>query len=107
MSFTEPNDRKLLKKILEPLLEDFQYWFARSRSLLENERIHFLSEAEQTDLLDRVKSAQQEVQTTKMMFKVMEGQVGVTLTTLTPWHRLVTISRQIAYRWHLTQKNSD
>jgi hypothetical protein len=41
----------LLKSILEPLLEDFQYWFSRSRSLLETEKISFLSHPQQSDLL--------------------------------------------------------
>jgi len=34
----------LLRSILEPLLEDFQYWFQRSRLLLETEALPFLSD---------------------------------------------------------------
>ena len=42
----------LLKAVLQPLLEDFGYWFERSRQLLEREEIPFLSSTEQLDLLN-------------------------------------------------------
>ncbi|EHJ13387.1 DUF2605 family protein, partial [Crocosphaera watsonii] len=35
MSHNNLTEQELLKTILEPLLEDFQYWFSRSRHLLE------------------------------------------------------------------------
>ncbi|MFO0175118.1 MAG: DUF2605 family protein, partial [Aphanizomenon sp.] len=47
----------LLKSVLEPLLEDFQYWFERYRQILENEKIQFMSDQEQLNLLKRVKDA--------------------------------------------------
>ena len=56
---------ELLKTILEPLLEDFQYWFDRSRNFLETEQISFMSNQEQSDLLRRVKEAQSELNTAK------------------------------------------
>jgi hypothetical protein len=62
---------------LEPLLEDFTYWFSRSRLLLESERLSFLSLEEQDDLLARVKNAQQEVATAHLLFKTTGGQVGI------------------------------
>ncbi|HEY9668852.1 MAG TPA: DUF2605 family protein, partial [Coleofasciculaceae cyanobacterium] len=39
MSQSQPSEQELLKSVLQPLLEDFQYWFSRSRSLLETEDI--------------------------------------------------------------------
>ena len=42
----QPKEDEILKTVLEPLLEDFQYWFNRSRSLLESEELTFLSERE-------------------------------------------------------------
>ena len=44
---------ELLKTVLEPLLEDFQYWFTQSRQLLETEQLSFMSDQEQSDLLLR------------------------------------------------------
>jgi len=64
----QPSERELLKGVLQPLLEDFQYWFSRSRTLLETEDIPFLSQGQQSDLLSRVKIAQQEVTTAQMLF---------------------------------------
>jgi hypothetical protein len=80
----------LLKSVLEPLLEDFQYWFERYRQILENERIQFMSEQEQLNSLKRVKDAQNELNTTKMLFKATNQQVGIDMATIMPWHQLVT-----------------
>ncbi|MBE9106520.1 DUF2605 family protein, partial [Nostoc cf. edaphicum LEGE 07299] len=33
---------ELLKTVLDPLLEDFQHWFTRSRHLLETEELSFM-----------------------------------------------------------------
>ena len=99
MPQSQPSEQELLKTLLEPLLEDFQYWFSRSRSLLETEDITFLSEEQQSDLLSRVKTAQQEVSTAQMMFQATNGQVGVETSTLVPWHRLVSECWQVGMRW--------
>jgi hypothetical protein len=81
---------ELLKSLLEPLLDDFLYWFERSRSLLETQDLVFLSSGEQQDLLNRVKQAQQEVASAKMLFNATDGQVGLETSTLVPWHQLLT-----------------
>lgn len=96
---------ELLKSVLQPLLEDFQYWFSRSRSLLESERIDFMSSEEQSGLLTRVKQAQEEVNTAKMLFNATDGQVGIDTSTLMPWHRLVTECWNVAIRYR--QGSSD
>ncbi len=80
----------LLKSVLEPLLEDFQYWFERYRQILENEKIQFMSEEEQYNLLKRVKNAQDELNTAKMLFTATDQQVGIDMATVMPWHQLVT-----------------
>ncbi len=89
---------ELLKTVLQPLLDDFQYWFASSRNLLETERLSFLNQEEQSNLLLRVKQAQEEVQAAKMLFNGTDGKVGVEMATLMPWHNLVTEC------WSLTMK---
>jgi Protein of unknown function (DUF2605) len=81
---------ELLKALLEPLLDDFLYWFERSRSLLETQDLVFMSSDEQQDLLNRVKQAQQEVGSAKMLFNATDGQVGLDTATLVPWHQLLT-----------------
>ncbi|MCU0536351.1 MAG: DUF2605 domain-containing protein [Hydrococcus sp. Prado102] len=99
MSNSHPTEQELLKTILEPLLEDFQYWFSRARTLLESERISFLGDKEQEELLDRVKQAQQQVNVAQMLFKATEGQAGIETATLVPWHQLVAQCWQVAMRW--------
>lgn len=102
----QPTEKELLKAILEPLLEDFQYWFSRSRSLLESEQVSFLSPQEQAELLERLKSAQQEVSTAQMLFKATGGQAGIDTAALAPWHQLVTQCWQVGMRWR-TLKQED
>ncbi len=99
MSHSNPTEQELLKTILEPLLEDFQYWFSRARNLLESERITFLSVEEQTDLLERVKKNQQEVQTAKILFEATEKQAGIDTRALVPWHKLVAECWQVSMKW--------
>jgi Protein of unknown function (DUF2605) len=87
MFHSQPTENELLKTILEPLLEDFTYWFSRSRLLLESERLSFLTVEEQSDLLTRIKNAQQEVSTAHLLFKTTG--VGIEARMLLPWHHLV------------------
>ena len=99
MSIEQPTERELLKTVLEPLLEDFQYWFGRSRSLLESERISFLSDSEQTQLLERIVKSQQEVQAAQTLFQATDGAAGIDSKILLPWHQLVAECWNIAQKW--------
>ncbi|MBD1919857.1 DUF2605 domain-containing protein [Microcoleus sp. FACHB-831] len=103
MAHSNLPEQELLKTILQPLLEDFQHWFARSRTLLENEEISFLGAKQQADLLARINQAQKEVSTAMMLFKATGGQVGIETAALVPWHQLVTECWQIAMRFRSEQ----
>ncbi|MEL6579344.1 MAG: DUF2605 domain-containing protein [Cyanobacteria bacterium J06621_12] len=98
MSTEQPTEKELLKTVLEPLLEDFQYWFGRSRTLLESEQMPFFSTDEQAALLERIVHSQQEVQTAKMLFQATDGLAGIDSKMLLPWHQLV------AECWNVAQK---
>ncbi len=90
MSPSSPaSDGELLKAILGPLLDDFQYWFARSRDLLASRALPTLTPEAQADLLERVKVAQREVSAAQGLFRATDGSVGLEMSTLAPWHRLV------------------
>ncbi|HEY9618926.1 MAG TPA: DUF2605 domain-containing protein [Crinalium sp.] len=91
----------LLKTLLEPLLDDFQYWFEQSRVLLESQDISFLGDENQADLLARVRQAQQEVSTTQMLLRLTQEQVGVETSVLMTWHQLVTECWKVAVRFRL------
>lgn len=96
-SLPEP---ELLKAVLQPLLDDFLYWFDRTQSLLKNERLNFLSPNQQAELLQRIERTQQEVNVAKSLLQVTDGQAGVESAVLVPWHQLVLECWQIgtAYR---------
>src|SRR4028119_1216066 len=96
-------ESELLKALLEPLLEDFNYWFERSTKLLETEEIPFLSDEDQSDLLARVKQAQQEVGAATALFQATVGQVGIETTALMPWHRLLAECWQVSARFRSLQ----
>lgn len=88
----------LLKTVLEPLLDDFQYWFSRSRTLLESENLPFLTAEEHADLLDRVIHTQQEVSTVQSLLKITGGQAGVDTSVLVTWHHLVNECWQVSMK---------
>jgi hypothetical protein len=94
-------DSDLLKTLLEPLLDDFQYWFSQSVALLESQEIDFLGDSDQADLLARVKQAQQEVSTAQMLLKLTDDQIGVETSILMSWHQLVTECWKVAVRVRL------
>jgi hypothetical protein len=94
-------DSNFLKTLLQPLLEDFQHWFGRSQTLLETHRIGFMSQEQQSDLLERVKQAQQEVSTAQLLFQATDGQVGVDTAVLFVWHQLVTECWQVGMKFRM------
>ena len=102
-----PTEQELLKTLLEPLLEDFRYWFSRARVLLETESIDFLSQEEQTALLERVIQAQKEVLSAKMLFEAMDEKVGVDMAVLMPWHQLVTDCWRVSTRFRQQKQHNN
>lgn len=97
---SSPNpETQLMSSILEPLLEDFKYWFSRSQSFLESEKITFLSISEQEQLLQKIKHSLEEVNTATMMFKITEGQAGIDTKVLFGWHQLVGECWTLVSKW--------
>jgi hypothetical protein len=105
MSTSQPSERELLQTILQPLLQDFEYWFARSRELLEREPISFLGAVEQAELLERVCLAQQEVSASKLLFDAVGGQAGVAPSQMVGWHQIVTDCWQVSVRLRQSQQS--
>lgn len=103
MSFADSADPKLLKAILEPLLEDFQFWFGRSQSFLESTVVPFLPPEQQADLLARVVQAKQEVTAAQSLFYATGGQVGIEVSALAPWHQLVSECWRVRNRFQQDQ----
>ena len=102
----QSSEKELVKKLLEPLLEDFQYWFEGARSLLESEQLSFLSSEEQAELLHRVKQAKLEVSPASLLYQATGGEAGIETSMLLQWHKLVAECWQVKMRWHRL-KNSE
>jgi hypothetical protein len=103
MPHFDSSDSTLLKAVLEPLLEDFHYWFERSIQFLTSHTIDFLGSAQQAQLLERVQTAQQEVSTAKMLLRLTEDQVGVETAVVATWHQLVHECWQVSSRYRREQ----
>jgi hypothetical protein len=104
MSKSHSSEQELLQNILQPLLTDFEYWFSRSIELLNGDRISFLSPLVQADLLDRVKQAQSEVSVAQMLFRAVDGKVGVEPSQMLGWHQLVTECWQVSMQLRQSQQ---
>ncbi|MCS7226950.1 MAG: DUF2605 domain-containing protein [Gloeomargarita sp. SKYB31] len=83
----------IVKSLLEPLLEDFTYWFSQAQQMLEREALPFLSAERRQELLQRITQAQSEVQAAHSLLN--STGVGVDTTILMAWHQLVLEC------WHL------
>jgi hypothetical protein len=91
-----PPDPELLKVLLEPLFEDFDYWLTRSETLLSTNELSFLLPELQAEVLLRVRNALKEIHAARSLFQATDGQVGVEVSLLMDWHQLVTECWRIA-----------
>ncbi len=99
-----PAEPELLRALLEPLLDDFQYWFGRSQALLESERLTFLTESEQQEMLERVLESKQSVSVMQSLLTATDGQVGVDMQVLMGWHKLVHECWGLSTRYRQSQQ---
>lgn len=103
MLFSDVPDPELLKTLLEPLLNDFQYWLSRSKALLSTEDINCLSPEAHADLLARVDQTLQEVYAAQSLFQATGCQVGVDGAVIMSWHALVAECWKIMIHHRLGQ----
>jgi len=102
---TPPEDTDLLKSVLPPLLNDFQHWFGRTISMLENQTVGFLTPTQQSDLLTRVRTAQQQVSASQALSSATGSQAGIEMPVVMGWHKLVHECWGVAIR--LRKENAD
>ena len=98
-----PRNPNLLQELLDPLVEDFAYWFDRSLKLLENNRIEFLSQDEQDDLRDRVRQASAELTSANQLYKLTGNEVGIDPNLVMKWHRLLVECGSVGRRFRQLQ----
>ncbi|WP_017327865.1 DUF2605 family protein [Synechococcus sp. PCC 7336] len=94
-----PNPQSLLKDLLDPLIDDFRYWFGRSATLLEGHRIDFMTSSEQSDLLQRILTAQAELQSAELLYNLSENEVGIDPQLVVKWHRLLLECGNVGRRY--------
>jgi hypothetical protein len=97
--------QEMLQTILQPLLDDFQYWLGRSQDLLESHTLHFMEPGHQSDLLSRIQNAQHEVSAAQVLVHAMGGQAILELSVVTAWHQLVTECWKVAIQYRQQQAN--
>jgi len=90
---------ELMQSLLEPLLEDFKFWFGRSLELLEREQLNFMTAETQADLITRVRNVMGEVNAASALYKITDKQVGVDVTSITSWHRLLMECQGMGMRY--------
>ncbi|NEO88156.1 MAG: DUF2605 domain-containing protein [Spirulina sp. SIO3F2] len=91
-----PEPSELVPALLEPLLDDFLYWFGQSIDRLETAPLAFMDAAEQQQLLQSIQTAVQEVRSAKALLQATG--VGVAPETLATWHHWVMQG------WHVAQQ---
>ncbi|ABC98935.1 DNA-binding SARP family transcriptional activator [Thermostichus sp. MS-CIW-21] len=98
---------KLLREILGPLLEDYRYWFERSRRFLQEETLEFISPEAQQALLERVLAAQAELQAAEALYQLSDNEVGVDPALMAKWHRLLMECAELGRRFRQIHPSSD
>lgn len=93
---SDASDPSLVQVVLEPLLDDFQYWFEQTRSLLTSPQADCLAEAECQALTSQIEMAQKEVATARTLLAATEGKAGVETSVVLGWHQLVARGWQVA-----------
>lgn len=102
MSHFSSSEPELMKAVLGPLLEDFDYWFSSTAQSLRtipgsqsgdqpggqpgNQPQGLL---DQQSLLQRLDRAQAEVNAARSLLQATDGQAGIDPAILAPWHQLV------------------
>lgn len=86
----------MVQTVLEPLLDDFQYWFSEAEALLASPKAEALATGEKEALAAQLTAAQKEVATARTLLLATEGQAGVDTAVVMGWHQLVARCWQVA-----------
>lgn len=86
---TNQPEPPILQAVLEPLLDDFQYWFSETQSLLASAKADCLADGDRQGLAQELDEAQQAVATARTLMLATDGNAGVELDVVSQWHRLV------------------
>ncbi|NER81852.1 MAG: DUF2605 domain-containing protein [Leptolyngbya sp. SIO1D8] len=99
MFFPEPSnvpEQPLVQTILEPLLDNFQYWFNEATVLLTAPESNCLDVDNRRTLIERIRVAEKEVATVRVLLAATDGQAGIEPLMVRDWHHLVAQYWQVA-----------
>ena len=99
-------DAPLLQSVLEPLLDDFQYWFSESKILLNSPKADCLNAEQRKSLINQIETALQEVATARILLLTTDGQAGVETSLVMSWHQQVLQCWQAAQQIRQTRQSS-
>ena len=108
MSATEPSNQSeqpIVQAVLEPLLEDFRYWFSETQTLLKSPQADCLVASDRQALEQEIATAQQAVATAKTLLLATDGNAGVDMAVIGQWHQLVNKCWQTSR--YIREHNSD
>lgn len=101
------SDQPLLQTILEPLLDDFQYWFDQSHRLLTSPKSSCLETEYRQTLLGQLDTAGKEIATARTLLAATNGQAGVETSMVMNWHGLVAQCWQASRRVRQFSQQAD
>lgn len=101
------SDQPLLQTILEPLLDDFQYWFDQSRTLLTSSKSDCLETEYRQALLNQLATADKEIITARTLLMATNGQAGVETSMVMGWHGLVAQCWQASQQVRQASKQAE
>lgn len=96
-NFNQPQP-SILQEVLEPLLDDFRYWFSETKDLLNSPKADCLPFDERQHLLDEINISQEQVTTAKTLLLATNGNAGVDTALVAQWHQLVNKCWQTSRR---------
>ncbi|MDB9526646.1 DUF2605 domain-containing protein [Oscillatoria sp. CS-180] len=103
--FSNQSEPPLLQSVLEPLLDDFKYWFSETEALLTSDAAQSLESEIRQDLMNQIQTAQQEVATARTLLLATSGNAGVDTAVVAQWHQLVNKCWQAAR--HIRQSGNE
>ncbi|MDX2271182.1 MAG: DUF2605 domain-containing protein [Cyanobacteriota bacterium] len=98
---------EMLREILSPLIEDYRYWFGRSRQLLEKDNLGIISPEGQVELRRRLEQAEGELQTATTLYELSDNEVGIDPALMAKWHRLLMECAELGRRYYQLNPPSD
>ena len=79
----------LLRSLLASLLADFDHWFTRGQSILEQCPDSVLASGDRLELAERLADGKRSIAATRSLLRASSEPVAVSMEAMAPWHQLV------------------